>query len=71
MKKYFYACWHSSYFFVHDGMLRRFKIESEKPVTLSMWHIYGEQTDSPLNQLVQEFNATVGKEKGSSLRLPI
>ena len=41
----------------------------KKPVTLSMWHIYGEQTDSPLNQLVQEFNATVGKEKGIVIKV--
>lgn len=40
------------------------KLDPQKPVTLSMWHIYGEQTDSPINQLVEEFNATVGKEKG-------
>ena len=45
------------------------KLNPKKPVTLSMWHIYGEQTDSPLNQLVQEFNATVGKEKGIVIKV--
>lgn len=34
------------------------------PVTLTLWHVYGEQSDSPMNQLVSEFNATVGLEKG-------
>ena len=36
----------------------------EEPVTLTMWHVYGEQADSPMNRLIAEFNATVGKEKG-------
>ena len=38
---------------------------SEKePITLSLWHVYGAQTDSPLNDLVDEFNETVGSEEG-------
>jgi len=38
---------------------------SEKePITLSLWHVYGAQTDSPLNDLVEEFNETVGNDKG-------
>lgn len=45
------------------------KLNPKEPVTLSMWHIYGEQTDSPLNQLVQEFNATVGEEKGIVIKV--
>ena len=31
--------------------------------TLSLWHVYGGQVDSPLNGLIDEFNDTVGKEK--------
>ena len=34
------------------------------PVTLTMWHVYGEQADSPMNRLVEEFNATAGMENG-------
>lgn len=34
------------------------------PVTLTMWHVYGSQTESPLNELIDEFNRTEGKEKG-------
>lgn len=34
------------------------------PVTLTMWHVYGEQADSPMNRLIARFNETVGKEKG-------
>ena len=34
------------------------------PITLTIWHVYGEQTDSPLNDLIDEFNRTEGEEKG-------
>lgn len=34
-----------------------------------MWHVYGEQSNSPMNDFVEKFNATVGKEKESSLTL--
>ena len=39
-------------------------LSPDEPVTLTMWHVYGEQADSPMNRLIAEFNATVGKEKG-------
>ena len=35
-----------------------------KPTTLTMWHVYGEQVDSPMNAYIEQFNSTVGKEKG-------
>lgn len=35
----------------------------DQPITLTLWHVYGAQTDSPLNDLIEEFNQTVGKEK--------
>ena len=34
------------------------------PVTLTMWHVYGSQTESPFNEIIDEFNLTVGKENG-------
>lgn len=39
-------------------------LDKDNPVTLTMWHVYGEQVNSPMNQLVAEFNETEGKEKG-------
>jgi multiple sugar transport system substrate-binding protein len=39
-------------------------LDPKKPVTLTMWHIFGSQTDSPMNDMVDEFNKTVGKDKG-------
>lgn len=40
------------------------ELNPDDPITLTMWHVYGEQADSPMNRLVEEFNRTTGKEKG-------
>ena len=39
-------------------------LNPKKPTTLTMWHVYGEQVNSPMNDFIGQFNATVGKEKG-------
>lgn len=39
-------------------------LSPDDPVILSMWHVYGENADAPMNRLVEEFNATVGLKKG-------
>ncbi len=39
-------------------------LDPQKPTTLTMWHVYGEQVDSPMNAFIERFNSTVGKEKG-------
>ena len=30
--------------------------KKEDPVTVTLWHVYGGQTESPLNDLIDEFN---------------
>ena len=35
----------------------------DEPVIVTLWHVYGAQADSPLNGLIDEFNATVGAEQ--------
>ena len=40
------------------------QLAPEHPVTLTIWHVYGSQTISPLNDAIQEFNKTEGKERG-------
>ena len=40
-----------------------FPFES-KPVVLTFWQIYGGQTDSPMNTMVERFNQSVGRQKG-------
>lgn len=47
-----------------SGCKKETTLSPDAPVTLTMWHVYGEQTDSPMNRLVDQFNETVGKEKG-------
>lgn len=39
-------------------------LSKDDPVTLTMWHVYGEQADSPMNRLIQEFNETTGLQNG-------
>ena len=41
----------------------------EEPVTLTMWHVYGSQTQSPLNTAIDEFNNTVGKQNGITVNV--
>lgn len=40
-----------------------------EPVTLTLWHVYGGEVDSPLNPLIEEFNNTVGREQGISVEV--
>ena len=39
-------------------------LDPKKPTTLTMWHVYGEQVDSPMKNHIEQFNSTIGKEKG-------
>lgn len=34
----------------------------DEPIHVSVWHVYGGQSDSPLNDMIDEFNADVGRE---------
>ena len=43
---------------------KKSELDKDNPVTLTLWHVYGEQSDSPMNRLIDEFNSTVGMEKG-------
>ena len=44
-------------------------LSPKDPTMLSIWHVYGEQADSPMNRLLTEFNDTVGREKGILLNV--
>ena len=43
--------------------------KAKEPVNLTVWHVYGAQTDSPMNAMVEEFNETVGKENGITIQV--
>ena len=49
------------------GCAARQRTETAEPVTLTVWHVYGGQTDSPLNNLIEEFNQTAGQQQGINL----
>lgn len=46
-------------------------LDPDNPVTLTIWHVYGSQTTSPLNDAIDVFNNTVGKEKGVIIRVEL
>lgn len=54
----------SALVFTLSGCREKFLLRESDPVTLNFWHVYGEQSGSPMDLLVQEFNRTVGQEKG-------
>lgn len=39
-------------------------LDPENPVTLTMWHNYGGEMQETMDLLIDEFNTTIGKEKG-------
>ncbi len=53
------------------GCEKKTTLSPDSPVTLSIWHVYGEQADSPMNRLIDQFNETVGKEKGIILDVTV
>ena len=54
---------------VLSGCGEKTTLDKKKPVTLNFWHVYGEQSGSPMDLLVQEFNHTVGLEKGVRIQV--
>jgi multiple sugar transport system substrate-binding protein len=43
--------------------------DTQRPITISVWHVYGAQTDSPFNDIIDIFNQTVGKERGINIQV--
>lgn len=50
-----------------SGCAKSGRPSSGEPVVLTMWHVYGSQTESPLNTAIDQFNDTVGKENGVTI----
>jgi len=46
------------------GCSEEVSVELKKPVTLNMWHNYGGQMKNLMDELIDEFNNTVGTQKG-------
>lgn len=45
------------------------KLNPNNPVTLTMWHNYGGEMQQMMDLLIDEFNATIGKEKGININV--
>ena len=41
----------------------------KEPVTVTIWHVYGGQAESPLNDMIAQFNETVGKEENIQVQV--
>lgn len=52
-----------------SGCSDKTKPDTNHPVTLTMWHVYGSQTKSPLNDAIDEFNDTIGRENGVTVNV--
>ena len=55
--------------FALSGCGEKTLLNKKEPVSLSFWHVYGEQAGSPMDLLVQEFNRTVGQERGVQVQV--
>lgn len=44
-------------------------LDPKDPIELTFWHVYGEQAVSPMAALVEEFNTTLGEERGVHVRV--
>lgn len=44
-------------------------VRRKEPVTVTIWHVYGGQAESPLNDLIEQFNETEGKEKNIQVQV--
>ena len=47
-----------------DGQNASVKLDPNNPVSLTLWHYYNGAQQAAFDELVEEFNATTGKEKG-------
>ena len=63
------SCLLLSALFLLNGCGSKASLDPDKPVTLNIWHVYGSQTRSPLNDAIAEFNATEGKQKGVIIKV--
>lgn len=45
--------------------------KSTEPLTVTLWHVYGGEVDSPLNSLIERFNSTVGAEQNIRVKVEL
>lgn len=52
------------FIFIITGCGNRSPLDPSKPVIITLWHNYGGQMEKSMNDLVDEFNRTVGNDQG-------
>ena len=57
--------------FALSGCGEKTLLNKKKPVSLTFWHVYGEQAGSPVDLLVQEFNREANTISSKSQDIPI
>lgn len=50
--------------FFFGGCTDKSPLDPQKPVTLTMWHNYGGDMQETMDYLVDQFNSTIGKDRG-------
>lgn len=54
---------------IFTGCGNKSPLDPNKPVVITLWHNYGGQMEDSMNDLVEEFNSTVGKEHGIMINI--
>ena len=47
------------------------KEKDADPLTVTLWHVYGGEVDSPLNGLIEQFNSTIGAEQNIRVKVEL
>ena len=47
------------------------KKKDADPLTVTLWHVYGGEVDSPLNGLIEQFNSTIGVEQNIRVKVEL
>ena len=64
VKKRYFICFAAVLVFILAGCGSKSPLDPKNPVSLTVWHYYNGSQQAAFDSLVEEFNDTVGREKG-------
>lgn len=64
VKKRYFICFAAVLVFILAGCGSKSLLDPKNPVSLTVWHYYNGSQQAAFDSLVEEFNDTVGREKG-------
>ena len=50
--------------FLLSGCGKSVRLDPKNPVTITMWHNYGGEMQNAMNELIEEFNNSIGRQRG-------